>query len=225
MKVLLSCEHASAAVPREFSAARIPDKIRTSHRGWDRSAMDVAQVLSNRHGWPILAGTFTRLLIDLNRSPHHPGVLSEFSRQLPLEQQLALRKHHAQFREEMHRRITSALASAKSVLHFSVHSFTPELDPPNRQFDLGLLYDPARKREQELCCHLQARLQARGWSVRRNAPYRGNADGHTTSLRKRFSQHRYLGIEIECNQLLVPGKKWQRLATDISAEAADLGLG
>jgi hypothetical protein len=35
--------------------------------------------------------------------------------------------------------------------------------------------------------------------VRRNYPYRGAADGLTTSLRRKLNTPRYLGIEIEVN--------------------------
>jgi hypothetical protein len=39
--------------------------------------------------------------------------------------------------------------------------------------------------------------------VRRNYPYRGNADGLTTALRRVHGADRYVGIEVELNQRLL----------------------
>ncbi|MFZ4076699.1 MAG: hypothetical protein ACOYKA_01815 [Legionellaceae bacterium] len=36
-----------------------------------------------------------------------------------------------------------------------------------------------------------------------NYPYQGRSDGFTSSLRKRFSEHDYVGFELESNQALV----------------------
>jgi hypothetical protein len=41
---------------------------------------------------------------------------------------------------------------------------------------------------------------APAFSVRRNYPYRGTADGFTTYLRRQLSSSPYLGIELEINQ-------------------------
>lgn len=50
--------------------------------------------------------------------------------------------------------------------------------------------------------------------VRMNYPYRGNADGHTTSLRRMLPDARYLGIEIELNQALLQRDNMRRAIAD-----------
>ena len=77
-----------------------------------------------------------------------------------------------------------------------------------RDFDVGLLYDPAREAEVGLAAQW-ARAMRSGGSVRvrRNRPYRGTADGLTTTLRRRFGP-RYLGIELELNQVHWDGGRW-----------------
>ena len=45
--------------------------------------------------------------------------------------------------------------------------------------------------------------------MRHNYPYSGISDGLTTSLRKRHTQARYLGVEIEINQALVGAERWR----------------
>jgi hypothetical protein len=49
------------------------------------------------------------------------------------------------------------------------------------------------------------------WRVRRNYPYRGDADGLTTHLRERLPAREYVGVELEVNQALVRqgGAAWR----------------
>ena len=88
------------------------------------------------------------------------------------------------------------------MIHVASHSFTPELDGAVRNADIGLLYDPARAGEVELCRRWQAQIRALEPSlkVRRNYPYTGKSDGFTAYLRRRFPAEAYIGIELEINQ-------------------------
>jgi predicted N-formylglutamate amidohydrolase len=97
------------------------------------------------------------------------------------------------------------MRDARPVLHISVHSFAPELDGKQRTADIGLLYDPDRGAERRFSRHWRQALKAvaPNLRVRLNYPYRGSADGHTTALRRRFTEAQYLGIELEVNQNLV----------------------
>jgi len=88
------------------------------------------------------------------------------------------------------------------VIHLSSHSFTPDLDGKVRNADIGLLYDPARPGEADLCERWKAALSAcaPGLRVRRNYPYAGKGDGLTAWFRRRLSPAAYMGIELEINQ-------------------------
>jgi predicted N-formylglutamate amidohydrolase len=91
------------------------------------------------------------------------------------------------------------------VVHIAVHSFTPILNGISRRADVGLLYDPARAGERELCARWQVALEGVDPSlrVRRNYPYRGTSDGFTTALRRIHSAAAYAGIEVELSQRLL----------------------
>ncbi|MFI4875804.1 MAG: N-formylglutamate amidohydrolase, partial [Blastopirellula sp. JB062] len=53
--------------------------------------------------------------------------------------------------------------------------------------------------------------------IRFNYPYLGKADGLTTSLRKKLTGDRYVGIELEVNQRLVaPSDQWQLYMTNLA---------
>jgi predicted N-formylglutamate amidohydrolase len=206
--LIVSCEHASNRVPPEYralfaDAAALLD----SHRGYDAGALDVARALARAAGGaPLVAATATRLLVDLNRSLHHPKLFSELTRELsPEAKQRLVAKHYAPYRSRVEALIDERVSRGLFVLHVSAHSFTPVLDGRERDVDAALLYDPRRPAEKALADAWLAALAevAPGWRLRRNHPYRGTADGFTTLLRKRFEGDRYAGIEIEVSQRLV----------------------
>lgn len=207
--LLVTCEHASRDVPRRFEAAfKTADAKRAlnSHRGYDIGARELARTLGKHSNFGLIEGKLTRLLIDLNRTRKHPALFSPFSKRLPDEARRELLNFH-----EQHTRLVedSVRNSAKEerVYHLGVHSFTPVLDGKVRPTDIGLLYDPKRRGEAEwvriLAHDLRARTDLR---VHLNRPYRGVSDGLTAHLRKKFSDARYVGVELEINQRLLRTK-------------------
>jgi len=202
--VLVTSEHGGHEVPEEYRALfRGHANVLASHRGWDPGTLSLARDLSERLGAPLVAATHTRLLVDLNRSPHNPRVFSRFTKPLPREGRARLlERFHRPHWEAVQKRVGQGIASGSRVLHLGVHSFTPALDGVARKPDLALLYDPARPTERALAAAWTQTLTATEPSraFRRNDPYRGSADGLTTALRRDHADERYLGLEIEVNQ-------------------------
>lgn len=202
--VVVSCEHAGNRIPARytklFTNAR---KVLDGHRGYDIGALHVARQLALRLHAPLLSTNVSRLVIDVNRSLHHPTVFSEFTRALdPVERRRIIAEYYESHRNAVKRAISDALSGGKRVLHIGVHSFTPSLHDVDRNAEVGLLYDPKRTREMKFSVDWQRCIEEFDATlrVRRNYPYRGNADGLTTALREDFPEDRYLGIELECNQ-------------------------
>jgi predicted N-formylglutamate amidohydrolase len=108
-----------------------------------------------------------------------------------------------------------AITNHGYVIHLSSHSFTPELDSIVRNADIGLLYDPTRSGEVDLCDRWKAALKASapGLCIRRNYPYAGKGDGLTSWFRKQLPPDVYMGIELEINQKHVfrAGQQWTSL--------------
>lgn len=210
--VVVSCEHASHAVPRRWRHVLDPEsKLLKSHRGYDPGALPLARALARRLGAPLVSGRVTRLLVDLNRPRSHPGLWSDFTRRIAERDQAYLvSEFYAPYWADVVDTVESSLRRGRTVVHLSVHSFTPRLAGTTRTADLGLLYDPSRSRELSLCIAWQRSLKehAPGLRVRRNYPYRGVDAGLTSSLRKHFASPRYLGIEVEVNQKLVRSPRW-----------------
>jgi predicted N-formylglutamate amidohydrolase len=214
---LITCEHGGNRIParyRRFFHGH-EDLLRT-HRGRDFGALKMARELACALSAPLLFSTTSRLLIDLNRSPGHPRLHSEALRNAPIEIRREIFRHYyLPYRTEAEDRIAHAISGGSRVMHISSHSFTPELDGKVRNADVGLLYDPARPAEAELCRRWQSALKtlAPGLKTRMNYPYAGTADGFTVHLRRRFPAESYAGIELEINQkhVLEGGRHWQKV--------------
>jgi predicted N-formylglutamate amidohydrolase len=205
LRLLLSCEHASNAVPRAWRALfRGHAGVLATHRGYDLGAHDVARALARMLGAPLFATRVTRLLVDANRTPGHFALFSRWSRELPeAERRALLDRYHAP-----HWRRVRAAARPRGtarVVHVGVHSFTPVWNGASREIDVGLLYDPARPAEAEFCARWAAALRRADPSlrVRRNAPYRGISNCLPTALRRELPASRYLGLELELSQTLL----------------------
>jgi len=201
--LVLTCEHAGNLVPAHlaafFNGASVALK---THRGWDLGAEEVCRELAEQlHCIQTFYGEYSRLVVDLNRSENHPKVFSQWTEGLnPVETDYLLESIHRPFRRQVMTVVEQAIAQGDDVLHLSIHSFTPILAGEVRTCEIGLLYDPQRKTEQAFAIGWEKNIEKHSKAiVRRNYPYRGIADGHTTDLRKRFRKG-YMGFEIELNQ-------------------------
>lgn len=201
-RLLLTCEHGGHEVPTEVRALFTgSEDVLRSHRGWDPGALHLFEALR-----PLahcaLAGTTSRLVVELNRSHDSPALFSAFTRDLPYAQRSHLiDEHYTPFRAAAADAVAAWLAQQQAVLHLSVHSFTPVLDGEVRTMDIGLLYDPERAWERALAEAWEQLLHATAPDlvVRHNEPYLGTDDGHTTALRTAHPSG-YAGIELEVNQ-------------------------
>ncbi|SEN38216.1 Predicted N-formylglutamate amidohydrolase [Nitrosospira multiformis] len=214
---LISCEHGGNRIPPRYRPLfEGYEHLLHSHRGYDSGALGLAKKLAMALHSPLFAATTSRLLIDLNRSIGHPQLYSEATRNTPgAVRQEILKNHYLPYRTWVEANIADAIRSGLRVIHISSHSFTPELNGEVRNTDIGLLYDPSRHLEQELCTRWRACLAAHvpDLRVRRNYPYTGSVNGFPTYLRRRFPANAYVGIELEVNQkhILKGGWRWHAL--------------
>lgn len=218
---LITCEHGGNRIPPRYRALFAGfEALLHTHRGYDPGALSMAEDLANAFAAPLFVSTTSRLLIDLNRSVGHPKLYSEATRGAPAgARREILARHYLPYRDEVEAHIEDAIGNGSRVIHLSSHSFTPMLDGTVRNADIGLLYDPARAGEVELCRRWQARIRERSpeLKVRRNYPYTGNSDGFTAYLRRRFPPGVYVGIELEINQrhVLNGGRRWRALRNNV----------
>ncbi|HSC86832.1 MAG TPA: N-formylglutamate amidohydrolase [Polyangiaceae bacterium] len=203
--LIVTCEHATQRVPPELAqqfAGRAARAALASHRGWDPGAIDLARQLARRYGAPLFEASVSRLVVDTNRSPGHPRLFSEFTRQLPeADRRQLTSRYHAPHQDAVFAAVERLSRRGATILHLAMHSFTPWWEGQERTTDVGILYDPRRAGELAFASRLQRELRAVSeWRVHKNAPYRGVADGLPTLLRKHFGPRRYVGLELEVNQ-------------------------
>ncbi len=210
MKLILSCEHATAWVPEEYAGlfAGAPHILET-HRGYDIGALEVCRSLEELAEAAFYGGC-SRLLIDLNRSRRHPRLFSCFVAPLsPAAKERIIADWYAPFRTAVLQAVEAALARQGEIVHLSLHSFTPVLNGVARSNDIGILYDPGRRREKELARRLAGAMHTiqPQLKIRMNQPYQGTSDGHTSRLRKHLDPDGYRGIELEINQRLLADQR------------------
>jgi predicted N-formylglutamate amidohydrolase len=217
MKLLITCEHGGNRIPAPYRPlfAKMRPALQ-SHRGYDPGALALARDLARAFDAELVYSTTSRLLVELNRSPNHKQLFSEATRALPpADRERLLARYYRPYREWVEAQVAATVESGDDLVHISSHSFTPKLHGEVRRADVGLLYDPGRESERDLCLTWQSEIRqaASNLVVRRNYPYRGSADGLTTHLRKRYPGGRYTGVEIEVNQkhTLGDGERWRAL--------------
>ena len=215
--LVVTCEHGGSRIPVAYRALFQGQKrLLASHRGRDLGALAMARSLATALDAPVFASTISRLLIDLNRPTGHPQLFSTVTRNLPVDLRARIfEQYHEPFWSDLKQFVERAVAEGRRTVHISSHSFTPRLEGQLRRADVGLLYDPARPGEAELCSRWRAALIERDPTlhVRRNYPYRGKAAGLTAQMRRWFSARDYVGVELEVNQrfFLVGGRRWSAL--------------
>ncbi len=214
---IVTCEHGGNRVPAPYRRLfRGQRALLDSHRGYDPGSLVMAKALAGALAAPLVASTVSRLLIDLNRSIGHPQLFSAVTRAAPAQTRAQIvEEHYRPYRMQVERLVRQAAGRGHRVIHISSHSFTAELDGRVRGTDVGLLYDPARCGEAEVCARWKETLAALApqLRVRRNYPYAGKGDGLTSHLRAGFAPSDYVGIELEVNQGIVfaAGRRWTAL--------------
>lgn len=211
-QVVITCEHAGNEVPVSYSHLFVGAKEDlNSHKGWDPGAWEIALYLSAVLQLPVYGVHTTRLLIEPNRSLFHDQLFSQYTKSLgESEKSNLINEIYLPHRNTIEGIISEAVGT---VVHLSIHTFTPLWQGQTRDVEIGLLFDPDRKNESAFCDAWKNEITKRDTSIqcKFNEPYKGIDDGFTTYLRTRFPDPRYLGIEIEVNQKfthdLLPVKK------------------
>ncbi|TRX70472.1 N-formylglutamate amidohydrolase [Carboxylicivirga sp. M1479] len=201
--VVLSCEHGGNEVPEKYrNLFKNAVSALNSHRGYDIGAKELFDLMNFAYIAHRQCATTSRLLVDINRSLHRRTLFSEFTKNLAKEEKkLILENYYYAFRKPFDLKIQKLWSQNKTVLHLSVHSFTPMLNNKIRQTDFGILYNPERKEEKHFAKLWKDKINEilPDYRVRFNYPFRGKPDGHVRYFRDR-EQEKYLGIEFEMNQ-------------------------
>ena len=149
-QAVITCDHASPAIPPELADLGLGPAELARHIAWDVGAAEVARGLAALLDVAaVLCGT-SRLVVDCNRMADDPTAMPMVSDGISVPGNLDLdapereRRRRLYFRpyhDEVARRLARA---GPEALVISVHSFTPVMDGVERPWHIGVLHDADR---------------------------------------------------------------------------------
>lgn len=204
--VLLTCEHASCAVPEDLRGLGLAPAVLDEHWGWDRWALDVVRRTAPRLDATTVASCVSRLVVDVNRAPDDPtlALVQCEGREVPANRGLTpaqledrVRRFHTPYHAAVDAELRRLVArhGAPAVVLVSVHSFTGSWTGQDRDFDVGVLFD----QHEDLAVSLRDSFQMHGLRARLNEPYSGLA-GLIYAAKRHGDTHRVRYVELELNQ-------------------------
>lgn len=230
---VLTCDHASARVPRRLGSLGLAAHDLQRHIAWDIGAAAVASRLAARLDACLILQSYSRLVIDCNRPPGSEQsivALSEATR-IPGNESVspdeALARERDVFRP-YHDRICTELderdAQHRRTIVVAVHSFTPTFHGRQRPWHAGMLYNRDRRLAQAL---LRALRVDASLVIGDNEPY-SVSDNTDYTLPVYGEQRGLLHVGIELRQDLISAEAGQeqwadRLAHSLLSAVAEIG--
>jgi len=196
--MLLIADHASNHLP-ESANLGVPASVMHEHVALDIGVAPLAASLCADLGCPAVLGGISRLLIDLNREDHAPGLIPETSDGVLIPANAGLTSADRTERIEAywrpyHDHIAQKISEGRPKLLISLHSFTPRLATSGeaRPWQIGILYNQD-ERAARLALPL---LEQAGIVAGDNLPYSGKVLNATMNLHGEGNHIPYLGIEV-----------------------------
>jgi len=161
--MVLMCEHASRHVPAVFAGLGLGGGDLARHIAWDIGAAALARKLARRLDAVAFLGTYSRLLIDLNRPLHSATSIPECSEDTVIPGNAGLdgiqkRQRADRIFRPYHARVTSHIDDrerrGRRTRLVAIHSFTPVFLGKARPWHVGILFDAARVQAETLAREL-----------------------------------------------------------------------
>jgi predicted N-formylglutamate amidohydrolase len=231
---LLVCDHAGNRLPRKLDQLGVSDSELKRHIAWDIGAAGVVRLMAERLGAFSLMQTYSRLVIDCNRSPAVATSIVTISEDTAIPGNAALSPADVECRvqeifQPYHDRIAAELDRRKqagiATVLIAIHSFTPVYRGHVRPWHAGLLYN----RDDRLAKPMMALLnQEVGLTVGDNQPY-AVSDESDYTIPVHGERRGLPHAEIEIRQDLIADAGGQeiwaeRLARLLKIAIADLNL-
>lgn len=183
--LILLADHARNYLPAEYGSLGLPPQQFERHIAYDIGVEAVTRGLAQRLGCPALMTTYSRLLIDPNRSADDPTLIMRVSDGAivpgnaqvdQLERERRIARFHRPYHAAIATEIDLALGQGVGPVLVSIHSFTPYWKGIARPWQVGVLWDEDRR----FAGYLLDALRAQGdLCVGDNEPYSGTLEGDT----------------------------------------------
>jgi predicted N-formylglutamate amidohydrolase len=184
--VVLTCEHASRHIPAVYHGLGLPDSELGRHIAWDIGADALTRSLASALDAPAFLGTYSRLLLDLNRPIDSVTSIPERSEATDIPGNIGLDPDERAMRVErifrpFHDRLSAFLEvrqqSGTPSIIIAVHSFTPVFLGQRRPWHAGVLFSHSPALAQDL---LEALAEDPELVLAPNEPYRIERDSDYT---------------------------------------------
>uniref|UniRef100_A0A7S3G7B4 N-formylglutamate amidohydrolase n=2 Tax=Palpitomonas bilix TaxID=652834 RepID=A0A7S3G7B4_9EUKA len=193
-RVLLTCEHASNALPSGYgwSEAELEMDLPSSHWAFDPGAEDLSLSLSSTLNIPLVHSTVCRLVTDVNRPigsetmfrPDTDGHEVSFNKGIwgnegEKERRKRLSRFFYPFHDAVHQAVLREFTLFDyyprhidtSKLIISLHSFNPVYEGEVRKMEVGILYE--HEEDRQLAESLQLMCRKNLIRARINEPWSG----------------------------------------------------
>lgn len=220
-RFVLICDHASNWVPAELRGLGLPSPQLTRHIAWDPGALQLSRLLAQQLDAPLVYAGISRLVLDVNRDPTHPGSIVTRSEdtEIPGNRDISPQERARRVRdiyETYHAALAGVIASALehgAPALVAVHSFTPVYHGQQRPWHVGVLSASDRRMADPVLTYLSCEREL---TVGDNQPY-APTDGVYHTLARHSAAHELHSVMLEVRADLIESPagqaQWeQRLA-------------
>lgn len=216
--IVCVADHASNRVPADIDLGIAPELL-GKHIALDIGVEGVAERMARRHGVPAHVACVSRLVCDLHREEHAPGVVPQTSdgHLIPGNIGADVEARLARFHRPYHAALGEWLDAANPALIVALHSFTPVLESGGepRPWEVALLYN----QDDRAARHAIRLFAGHGLTVGDNQPYSGKQLNATMDRHAEAHGRPYLTIEIR--QDMIEREADQARWAALVAEVAD----
>lgn len=210
-------DHASNHVPSDIDLG-IDPALLDKHIALDIGVEGVAERMARRHGIAAHLACISRLVCDLHREEHAPGVVPQASDGHPIPGNVGtdVARRLDRFHRPYHAALGEWLDAARPGLIVALHSFTPELESggEDRPWEVALLYN----QDDRAARHAIRLFGEKGLTVGDNQPYSGKQLNATMDRHAEAHGRPYLTIEVR--QDMIAGEadqaRWAALVADVA---------
>jgi len=208
---LIICDHSSNLVPRSLKGLGLNTSDLSRHIGWDIGTEDIGRRLSKILDMPAVLAGYSRLVVDLNRAPHHCECVPEASDGTVITANVGISKQARErrlreifwpYQKQVGRQVDRFVRKKRTPLLLAIHSFTPELNEVKRPWHIAVLWNKQEKIAKRLIEEIRRKYP--GLLVGGNEPYTLKNERFSGSTLCRHAEERNLPyVFVEFRQDLV----------------------
>jgi predicted N-formylglutamate amidohydrolase len=185
---VLVCDHAGRATPLKLGRLGLAAAAFDQHIAWDIGALNLARRLAAMLNATLIHQAYSRLVIDCNRAPDHPGAILAVSDGWVIPGNEALSATgiaarvsaiHAPYHGAIAAELDARANAGRKSLLVCVHSFTPRMAGQARPWHVGILHGPNSPACEAL---LDLLRREEGLVVGDNQPYAMDGTDYTAPL-------------------------------------------